>query len=387
MASTNRYAALDTVPLKTIAQLRSVSADEDKDTLVQRLIAQDRESAQELGIPADVYEKGTPDHKSWDWDIGEDDEDGDASELIGARKPLSKMIVEERLNEDDPEIEPNEQPEADSTASSVADSKDQTVQQPSTTDHETAKKKRKRGKKGGKKVNKTKNPDSSSTEVSGLDSEPSILTDAQDADGTKVPGAIQNVLIYDPKLSEIDVIYQNHHSSGLIDVSSIASVASDAKAIIESSPSIAATEFEDSVDGQGVLGSDVMEGEGNEGIEGHLSSTTLNLFERELSGMPASTADADADSSSHPIATPVDSSASSSPSSQEFIDSAYDTIDAPKKSRKRGKKGGEKAQKRFAAHEVQKEKKMLSLLLLWAATVLVGVVGFSVGVLVRSGQV
>jgi hypothetical protein len=513
MASNNRYAALDTAALKAMSQLRSLSPSDDpssseKESLIQRLTAQDRVTAKEQGKPEDTYEPGAPEDKSWDWDFGDEpaaekksswaDEVADAEEeaqgsweVVGARKPFSSPckeddvfgpIVEEEdfnsahsqtrldtnreqaeapeyiedircgpdndsqeaLHEEsaveqatleqelkrEPRVDivasaateqddiPAQEPGVDIAVPSAADSKDVTVQQSGTTE---AKKKRKRGKKGGKKVNKEKTTPPVSVEASTAVEEP-LVEPFYTIEAANVEAI---VAAEDPQCP--------HPSDSYLD---------DAETVVEpeTSVSVAPTEVEveDAVVGkdeectediQDTLSSSaapikvddtVVEMSDEEGTEDFQDTLSSNAEEDSivLSTKPIVTLPAfeKVKARARPQKSKLKSNQVFDPTSRNFFDvldtpatsltdpdldldaddedtitppsdSAYDSLEPKKKSkaRKRGKKGGKKVQKQIAAKELKK-KKGVSPVLLGVAAALVGVVGYAVGILVKSKQ-
>ncbi|KAH5421064.1 hypothetical protein HBI46_082860 [Parastagonospora nodorum] len=432
MASNSRYANLSEAPLEVMAELRGLSPDGDKDTLVQLLVAQDIEISA-AGVTED--EAAEPNDKTWNSDVEAAEatngaDDYEAWEVVGKktlkraaakpeiRVPKNVEGIQDTSNAEhmeEIEIEPvvvGRKDEAVPVTEVVDIEVTEDLQDASTTEEpmavdakvteaihdvptdnvfqsevdipvgEVSKKKRRRGRKGGKKVNKNK-----ATEYKDAASK-EIKEDSMDFEA----------------VHEVD------------DAGTVSKAPSTASTVVEEASSAALTVFEDNEAVHNETDSDLVESEATQDIAAdhsgddaesavELSSTAPTVAEEQSPELEKtnevddkSVEDIQA-SSSHEVKFRQITKARAVPASPnqfdvlsveednfiklETIEAAIDlAVDlandsTPRKSRKRGKKGGKKVQK-ATAKKVQPKQFMHVA----CAAALVGMVGVAVGVLV-----
>lgn len=416
MVSNSRYANLGEVPLKAMAQLRGLSPNGDKDSLVQRLVAQDIETG---AVGETDNEAGEPNDETWDSDVkaaeitnGADDDEAwegkKTSKRVAAKPEIRVSKDIEDLQDtstagDIEELEPIIEDKGDlQDAAPATEDVDPKVAEGthdvSTADvlrseadvpvGEVSKKKRRRGKKGGKKVNKNKATEGSDTAGGKAEKgsvEPEVAHDVDDAEAVGKASSTASTVVEDNDAVDSET------SSGSIEPDMTQDVLDSENASGSVEPGVTL---------------DVVADQGGYDAESavELSSTAPTVVEEPSSGLektiqvedePAE--DIQAPSSPEVKLRQITKKARTVRASPdqfdvlgveednvaklEAIESAIDLAmdpandSAPKKSRKRGKKGGKKVQKAVAKKTQPKHFTHVA-----CAAALFGVVGVAVGV-------
>jgi len=406
MVSNSRYANLGEAPLKVMAQLRGLSPNGDKDSLVQRLVAQDIETSE----PKDE----TPDSDLEATAITNGADDDEGWEVVGKKTPkrtatkreirMSKdveYLQDTSTTEDMEELQPvvgGEDevapvtvvgPEVDgdlrdsAPATEDVNSKGaEDTQEALTADItvvEVSKKKRRRGKKGGKKVNKNKASEDSDTagkEAEEGSVEPGVAHDVDDAEAVGNASSTASTFVEDVSSAAPSDVEDNDAVDGETSSGSVKSGVTqdvvadhggdDAESAVELS-STAPTLVEEP--SSGIEKTDGVEDEPAEDIQTPSSpDVKLRQIKKEAHTVRASPNQFD-------VLSAEDDNVAKLEAINAAIDLAMDSTNdsAPKKSRKRGKKGGKKVQKAAAKKTLPKHFTHVA-----CAAALFGVVGVAV---------